>query len=87
MRFRLRTLLIVLALGPALLAAMYWAFVVNREAAGAITMLVSLAAMVIAPPLLLIVFVYRVTRQMRKERSAEHLRDRLREADQSESRK
>lgn len=54
MHFRLPTLMILMAVGPALLAALYCAFVVNRDVAGAIEILVStvaMAAMAIAPPL------------------------------------
>jgi hypothetical protein len=83
--------MIALVIGPLILAAIYWAFTLYREEVGVIAMgislvasLVAMLAVLIVPPLLLLLFVCRVIGQMRRARSAKKLRDRLREADQNE---
>lgn len=73
MRFRLRTLLIVLALGPAVIAAIFWGTTgFDKEMAAGISTLIGLTvcvpAAVLAPLILLIVALNRFANARRSAR-------------------
>ena len=84
MQFRLRTLLIVLVLGPAVIASVYWWTAgFDREMAAGISTLIGLTVCVpaagLAPLVLLILAIYRAAKARRSARLIDQMHKTLNE--------